>query len=124
LEETESFSFSLSNVLTGFSNGMGVSMSGILVTLQEVLANSCSFSWRDALYVFPGKPWSLQTNCIIHDVDDVEDDKSDLPNVVIEHGFEYVCGMQAVQSIVDNAKMQITAPSEEDYLAAFLFYQE
>jgi hypothetical protein len=95
-----------------------------LITLREVLLKSESFPWGDALYMPPLKPWSLETPCIVHDVDDVEDDERDLPNVVIEHGFEYVLGMQLIQSIVSNLRLQTLNPSESDYLAAFTFYVE
>jgi hypothetical protein len=66
--------------------------------------------------------WSLDTPCIVHDVDDVQDESIDLPRIVIQSGFDYVIGIQAVQGIVANLKSRSALPTDEELLQAFIFY--
>ncbi len=97
-------------------------MSDDLMDLRTVLEKATSLTWSDALFMPPDRPRSLDTPCIVHDADDVEDDDLDLPNVAISHAFDYVIGIQTVQSIVENARLQKADASIDDLFNAFEYY--
>ncbi|AUH64615.1 DUF7716 domain-containing protein [Paracoccus zhejiangensis] len=92
--------------------------------ISEVLADPTAYLWKDALFAEPVKPLTAETPCMVHDPNDVEDDELDLPNAVVEAGFDYVIAMQTVQSIVENARLQGRGDSLEDRLRALNFYLE
>ena len=80
--------------------------------------------WSDALFLPEDEVWNKETEGMVLDPDDVEDDVVDLPKEAIDNNLMYVLSMQMIQSIVKSAKEQRTEVSEEDLVEAFLFYYD
>lgn len=92
--------------------------------LPYILENSNQFNWSDALFLPEDEVWNKETEGMVLDPDDVEDDVVDLPKEAIDNNLMYVLSMQMIQSIVKSAKEQRTEVSEEDLVEAFLFYYD
>ncbi len=92
--------------------------------LSYILENSNQFNWSDALFLPEDEVWNKETEGMVLDPDDVEDDVVDLPKEAIDNNLMYVLSMQMIQSVVKNAKEQRTEASEEDLVEAFLFYYD
>ena len=92
--------------------------------LSYILENSNQFNWSDALFLPEDEVWNKETEGMVLDPDDVEDDVVDLPKEAIDNNLMYVLSMQMIQSIVKSAKEQRTEVSEEDLVEAFLFYYD
>lgn len=99
-------------------------MSTELMKLKYVLTNIDTFQWTFSLYSDRSSPFSLETDCLVYDPNDVESDEDELPKVVIELGLSDTLGIQDIQSIVENAKLQKPNASVGDLLSAFVFYME
>lgn len=93
-----------------------------LRSLEDVLLDPTRFRFGDALYMDRSREFSLDSECLVWDVDDVIDDDIDLPEPAVKRGFDYVLDLQAVLSIVENIRAQRPAASTELLLDAFLFY--
>ena len=91
-------------------------------SLGEVLRDPDRFPWNDALYAAAASAFAEDLPVLVHDPDDVDDDVSDLPSEAAALGYEYVLGMQTVQSIVRNARQQRPEASTTDLLDALDFY--
>ncbi|KUI96673.1 MULTISPECIES: DUF7716 domain-containing protein [Vibrio] len=94
--------------------------------LRDVLSNSENIDWRLALYLPKDvSSWSLDTLVIIEDPDDVDsDDEDEDPIAVKDAGYRYVLGIQTIQSIVNNLKMQKNNIRDGDLFKAFIYYFE
>lgn len=92
--------------------------------LRDVLLRCNNMRWSDGLYMNKHQMWVLGMPCIVHDVDDIEDDELDLPNVAIDLGFDYILSIQDVQGIVANARAQKADVSESQLLDAIKFYHQ
>ena len=92
--------------------------------LSYILENSNLFNWSDALFLPEDEVWNKETEGMVLDPDEVEDDVVDLPKEAIDNNFMYVLSMQMIQSIVMNVKEQRVEVSEEDLVEAFLFYYD
>lgn len=92
------------------------------ITIKDVLINCEKFEWSDALFLPEAEVWSLETQGIIWDPDDVEDDEEEYPEVAKENKLFCSISIQTIQGIVDNAKQQVKACSIEQLFDAFLFY--
>ncbi len=92
--------------------------------LTYILENSNLFNWSDALFLPEDEVWNKETEGMVLDPDEVEDDVVDLPKEAIDNNFMYVLSMQMIQSIVMNVKEQRVEASEEDLVEAFLFYYD
>ena len=92
--------------------------------LSYILENSNQFNWSDALFLPEDEVWNKETEGMVLDPDDVEDDVVDLPKEAIDNNLMYVLSMQMIQSIVKSAKEQRTEVSEEDLVEAFIFYYD
>ncbi len=92
--------------------------------LSYILKNSNQFDWSDALFLPEDEVWNKETEGMVLDPDDVEDDVIDLPKDAIDNNLIYALSMQLIQSIVENVKKQRMEVSEEDLIEAFLFYYD
>ena len=92
-----------------------------MITLKDVLTRPEAFNWSDSLYL-PEKEWTLDTECLIWDPDDVEDDNDELPRPAAERQLYCAISLQIVQSIVTNAREQIPNCTDELLLEALAYY--
>ncbi|RJL01485.1 DUF7716 domain-containing protein [Paracoccus siganidrum] len=93
-----------------------------MMTLRKALDQFEDLTWSDAIFIDRRQPINMDTVCLIHDPDDVEDEKVDLPDVAIELGFDYLMDVQSLQSICLNMREQMPDAKVEDIFRAFLFY--
>ncbi|AFI89097.1 hypothetical protein F6Q07_06285 [Pectobacterium parmentieri] len=94
--------------------------------LREVLKDAENIDWHLALYL-PKEvsAWNLDSLVMIEDPDDVDsDDPDEDPDVVKNAGYRYVMGIQSIQGIVNNAKLQLNNISDESLFTCFIFYFE
>ncbi len=91
--------------------------------LADIVNDPLSFKYSDALYMAPGAAFEPGSFALVHDVDDVEGD-TDLPLAALDLGYDYVLGMQAVQSIVENATRQRSNATTDDLLDALSYYYD
>ena len=90
--------------------------------LSYILKNIDDFKWSDALFLPEDDAWEKDTEGMVLDPDDVEDDEDDVPRDAKENNLMYALGIQTIQSIVSNLKQQKPDISENDLLEAFLYY--
>jgi hypothetical protein len=93
-----------------------------IVKLIDVLLNSESYVWSDALFLMKDENWTLDSKCTVLDPDDVEDDVDEEPRFAAENNMRYALSIQDIQSIVENARQQNDQCTENDLLQAFLYY--
>ncbi len=92
--------------------------------LAFILNNAETFLWSDALFLPEDEVWDNNTEGLIWDPDDIEDDEDELPKAAIENKLMYTLSIQSIQLIVQNARMQKQNISEDELLEAFLFYYD
>ncbi len=95
-----------------------------LLLLRDVIQNIKRFKWSDALFLPKNTVWNLNSSCAVLDPDDVENDEDEAPQYAVDHGLEYVLGVQDVQGIIDNLTQQGSSNTDEEVFAAFLYYCE
>lgn len=94
----------------------------ILATLGETLDGIEELPWNHALYLPSDGDWDRDTTCAVLDPDDCDDDE-DAPETARNLGLEYALSVQAVQSIVKNARQKGIADGA-GVLKAFHYYFE
>ena len=92
--------------------------------LSVILKNIEEFKWSDALFLPEDEIWEKDTEGMVLDPNDVEDDEDDVPREAKEKRLMYTLGIQTIQSVVRNLKQQEHDISEVDLVAAFLYYYE
>ncbi|UFU07464.1 DUF7716 domain-containing protein [Ruania halotolerans] len=91
--------------------------------LGEVLWTAGDLPWTHALYAPADRRFDDESlPVLVWDVDDVADDATDLPSEASALGYEYVLGIDDVQSIVANARAQRPGATTADLLLAFQHY--
>ena len=90
--------------------------------LSFVLKNIEDFKWSDALFLPEDDAWEKDTEGMVLDPDDVENDADDVPREAKEKHLMYALGIQTIQSIVRNLEQQNHDISENDLVEAFLYY--
>ncbi|WP_257819108.1 DUF7716 domain-containing protein [Burkholderia glumae] len=100
-------------------------MKNSLTVLGDVLRNVSEFPWNHALYMPHGVDWTASTACAVLDPDDFENEANpERPKFAIEHSLHYALGIQVVQSIVENARLQRPDATVPDLVEAFIFYYD
>jgi hypothetical protein len=94
-----------------------------LLELRNVLLNTAKLPWEDSLFLPKDKNWTLNSNCFLFNLDDLEDDE-EIPQFAIENNLDRVLSIAEIQDIVDNAHQQRPNCSELDLFKAFLYYFE
>lgn len=92
--------------------------------LIYVLQNIQDFKWADALFLPENEIWNKDTEGMVLDPDDVENDEDEIPKVAREKKLMYVLSIQIIKSIVMNAYQQKHQIREEELLEAFLYYYD
>lgn len=92
--------------------------------LSYILENINDFKWSDALFLPKEEVWELDTEGLIWDLDDVEDESDEVPKVAMDLGLIYALSIQDIQDIVYNAKQQKENVSADDLLEAYLYYYD
>lgn len=95
-----------------------------IIKLRNVLLYSEKFEWSDALFLIRDNIWNLNSECIVIDPDDVENDVDEEPKFATENNMKYALSIQDIQGIVDNAYQQNPNCKETDLLQAFLYYYD
>lgn len=90
--------------------------------LSYVLENIDEFEWSDALYLPEDEVWNLDTEGLICDPNDVENECDEVPQVAKEHNLIDALSIQDIQDIVYNAKQQKENVSIDELLEAYLYY--
>ena len=68
-------------------------------------------------YICPlTKIWDRDTEGVVLDPDDVEDDEDNLPKYAKDHGLTYALSIQDIKGIVENAREQKKEPSDNPAL--------
>ncbi|MBP3351512.1 MAG: hypothetical protein J6L65_03820 [Lachnospiraceae bacterium] len=92
--------------------------------LSYILENINDFKWSDALFLPKEEVWELDTEGLIWDPDDVEDESDEVPKAAMDLGLIYALSIQDIQDIVYNAKQQKENVSADDLLEAYLYYYD
>lgn len=82
------------------------------------------FKWSDALFLPEEEIWEKDTEGMVLNLNDVEDDEDDVPREAKEKHLMYTLDIQTIQAIVRNMKQQKNDISEDDLVAAFLYYYD
>lgn len=92
--------------------------------LSFILKNIKEFRWSDALFLPKDEIWGKNSEGMVLDPDDVEDEEDDVPREAKEKHLMYALGIQTIQSIVSNLEQQKHDISEDDLVEAFLYYYD
>lgn len=92
--------------------------------LSFILKKIEEFKWSDALFLPEDETWGKNTEGMVLDPDDVEDDEDDVPQKAKEKHLMYTLSIQTIQSIVRNLEQQKYDISEDDLVEAFLYYYD
>ena len=92
--------------------------------LSFILKNIEEYRWSDALFLPKDDVWGKDTEGMVLDPDDVEDDEDDVPSEAKENHLMYTLSIQIIQSIVRNLEQQKHDFSEDDLVEAFLYYYD
>lgn len=92
--------------------------------LSFILENIDKFKWSDALFLPEDEVWNGDTEGMVLDPDDVEDDDDEVPKEAKERKLIYALNIQAIQSIVQNVFQQKSKISVEELVEAYLFYYD
>jgi hypothetical protein len=94
-----------------------------LIELNEVFVNPQLYSG----WLFLGsKPWSLISKGFFYKVNmdlSPEEEKKERDKLVSE-GWISTLSIEDIEDVIDNLSQQIDAPTQEQILAAFIFYDE
>lgn len=92
------------------------------MTIKEILANIDKLEWSDSLFLPDTEKWSLETQGIIHDPDDIECEEDEVPLIAKENNLFCSINIGTIQDIADNVKQQIPEYSIEQLFDAFVYY--
>lgn len=95
-----------------------------VLTLRDVLLLAEQLPRTRALYAARGAPQDAELPVLVHHIDDVDDDDTDLPAAAMARGWDYVLSVPDVRGIVSNAHHQRPDASLDDLLVAFRHYFE
>ncbi len=98
-------------------------MESKIITLIEVLDQSCKFPWNFALYLPFNEKWTTETKCAVLNTAECLTDENDHP-FAKQNGLEYALGIQQIQDIFENAKNQKPNIDKQTLLNAFLYYYD
>jgi hypothetical protein len=93
-------------------------------TLGEVLKTAFDLPWNHAVYLPNQTDWLGDTECIVHDPDDVEDDSAEEPLEARERNLKYVMDIASVRDILENLRGQGVQDDAAMALKAFCYYVE
>lgn len=91
-----------------------------ITTLGEVLRRPEDCGYECALYLSFGEAWGLDSKGGVLPVGETDE----VPEAAGALGLEYVLGIDAVRQIISNAAQQRPELTDEQRLAAFLFYYD
>lgn len=92
--------------------------------LGFILENIDKFKWSDALYLPEDEIWNKDTEGMVLDPDNVENDEDEVPKEAKEKNLIYALNIQIIQSIVDNSYQQKSKLSVEELVEAYLYYYD
>jgi len=95
----------------------------MLGTLGGVLESPDAYPWDGALFLPADEDWCSSTGCAVIR-DEITLYESDNHPFAVEQGMSLALDVATVQDIVQNARMQLSQPSMEQLLSAFLYYYE
>ena len=92
--------------------------------LGFILENIDKFKWSDALYLPEDEIWNKDTEGMVLDPDNVENDEDEVPKEAKEKNLIHALNIQIIQSIVDNSYQQKSKLSVEELVEAYLYYYD
>ena len=92
--------------------------------LSFILENIDDFEWSDALFLPEDEVWNMDTEGMICDPNDVENESDEVPKAAKERNLIYALSIQDLQDIVYNAKQQKEKASVDEVLEAYLYYYD
>ena len=92
--------------------------------LSFILKSIEEFKWSEALFLPEDEVWEKDTEGMVLDPDDIEDDEDEVPREAKEKHLIYALSIQTIQSIVKNLQQQNHNISEDDLVEAFLYYYD
>ena len=95
-----------------------------IITLRELLEDIDKHPWEFALFMPHGVEWNLDTSCTVLNPDDFNEPDPDRPKFATDHGLHYALGIQAIKSVVDNAKDQRPEATTPDLVDALNYYYD
>lgn len=89
--------------------------------LAYILEHADTIPWNLALYLPENCEWDLNTEASVLDPNDCADDQED-PPFAMANGLVYALSIQDVQSVVENARQQLSRIHLDDLLRALEYY--
>jgi hypothetical protein len=87
--------------------------------LSQILGSAEQMPWNEALFLPADRKLSLESPCILWNLDDDEN-----PQIAVENNLTYALGMADVQDIVANAKAQVAECTLGQLFDAFSYYMK
>jgi hypothetical protein len=104
------------------NNILRIDMENTLLPIRIIFNTLNNFKWYEVVYV-PKAKLSLESKCIVHDPDDVDDEESDEPKVVSDNNLVYGLDIKGIQEIILNLKQQgVSEVTDKVLLDAFTYY--
>lgn len=94
-----------------------------LIKLREILVNVEEYCWKDSLFLPENETWLLDSNCVVLNMDELEDDE-EAPRFALDNNLKYVLTIQDVQDVVENIREQSPNCTDDDLLRALLYYYQ
>jgi hypothetical protein len=94
-----------------------------VMKLNELLSRAETLDWTYELYLPKNQPWTELTSCAILEPEE-DEISNEVASYISQNKFKYILGVQAVQDIVINAKLQRPHANINDLFQAFLYYKE
>ena len=91
--------------------------------LAFILENIDKFKWSDALFLPEDEVWNGDTEGMVLDPDNVEDDEK-VQEEAKEKMLMYALNIQTIKAIVQNAFQQKSKITTEELVEAYLFYYD
>jgi hypothetical protein len=94
-----------------------------LFGLRELLVDVQDFSWKDSLFLPTTGTLSLDSNCAVLNMDDLDEDE-ETPKFAIDNNLKYALTIQDVKDVVKNIREQSPECTDDDLLKALLYYYQ
>lgn len=90
-------------------------------TLIDILSNSEKLPWNASLFLSGKHPFLSENSAMVID-QDKDEDPEEREKRLEEVGYRYALSISTVQEIVNNLKLQIENPTNDQLIEAFNYY--
>ena len=91
------------------------------MTLAYIIEHAQNFPWNFALYLPRNSEWTRDTPATVLDPNDCADDEED-PPLAMANDLRCALSIQEIQSVVENARQQLSRPGGDELFRAFKYY--